>query len=134
MKIIILCIMDDVISKKIHELKIEEGIWIIYLVIIFLSFYSNALERNYFLYNDIECKKKYQEIMIIIFTVLLLIYIYFFYNSYKEIQNINPFDNSKKNNLIYLAFIASLLLVISGILYLYIAISDNDIDVELAFN
>ena len=43
-------------------------------------------------------------------------------------------NNQKKNNLIYLSFIASLVLVISGLIYLYIAITDNNIDVELAFN
>ena len=121
------------INNKLNELKIEEYIWIIYLGIIFLSFYSNKLEKNYFIYNDLNSKKEYQEIMIIIFSILLLIYIYFFYTSYKELLKTNSYIN-KKNELIYLAFIASSLLVISGIIYLYIAISDNDIDVELAFN
>ena len=126
--------MNDEINNRLKELNIEEGIWLIYLVIIFLSFYSNSLERNYFLYNDISCKKQYQEVIIIIFTILLLIYIYFAYNAYKETKNTNPFNNIEKNNLIYLSFIASLLLVISGLIYLYIAIKDTDINVELAFN
>ena len=126
--------MNNETNNRLKELDIEEGIWIIYLVIIFLSFYSNSLERNYFLYNDINCKKQYQEVIIIIFTILLLIYIYFAYSAYKETKNINPFDKHEKNNLIYLSFLASLLLVTSGLIYLYIAIKDTDINVELAFN
>ena len=125
---------NETINNKLKELKIEEGIWIIYLGIIFLSFYSNNLEKSYYLYKDLNCKKQYQEVMIIIFTILVLVYIYFFYSSYKEMKNINPLNNQKKNNLIYLSFIASFLLVISGLIYLYIAITDNNIDVELAFN
>ena len=124
----------DALNNKLKELKIEEGIWIIYLGIILLSFYSNDLERNYFLYNDLNCKQKYQNTIIIIFTILLIVYLYFFYNAYQEIKNINPYANKKKNNLIYLSFIASMFLVLSGLIYLYIAISDNNIDVELAFN
>ena len=124
----------NTVINKLKELKIEEYIWVIYLGIIFLSFYSNSLERNYYLYNDLNSKQKYQDIIIIIFTILLVIYIYFFYNAYKEVKNINPNDNKKKNDLIYLSFIASLFLLFSGIIYLYIAISDNDLNVELAFN
>ena len=68
----------NTVINKLKELKIEEYIWVIYLGIIFLSFYSNSLERDYFLYNDLNCKQKYQDIIIIIFTILLIIYIYFF--------------------------------------------------------
>lgn len=125
---------NETVNNKLKKLKIEEDIWIIYLGIIFLSFYSNSLERNYFLYHNINYKKQYQDVMIIIFAILLLIYLYFFDSAYKEMKNINPFDNKKKNHLIYLSFIASFVLVLSGLIYLYIAIVDNDIDVELAFN
>ena len=125
--------MNNNVINKIKELEIEENIWIVYLFIIFLSFYSNNLEKKYFLYNDINSKEKYQEIIIIIFTILLIIYFYFLYSSYKELKNIDHFNN-KKNELTHLAFIAALLLTISGIIYLYIAIEDNNLDVELAFN
>ena len=40
----------------------------------------------------------------------------------------------KKKELITLSFIASLLIAISGFIFLYIAINDEDINVELAFN
>ena len=120
------------LNNKLKELKIEEYIWIIYIGIIILSFYSNELERKYFIYNSEESKKKYHDTIIIIFTILVIIYFYFFYNSFDELKK-NNYDN-KKNKLLYLSFIASLLILISGLIYLYIAIKDENIDVELSFN
>ena len=35
-------------TVKLKEVETEEFIWIIYIGIIFLSFYSNKLEKNYF--------------------------------------------------------------------------------------
>ena len=43
-------------------------------------------------------------------------------------------DSEKKKRLLYLSFLASLLIFISGIIFLYIAISDTDLNVELSFN
>ena len=40
----------DNISNRLKQIKIEDNIWIIYLGIIILSFYSNSLEEDYYLY------------------------------------------------------------------------------------
>ena len=122
------------INERLKELKIEEFIWTVYIGIIILSFYSNWLERKYFLTNDIECKKKYRETMILIFSILVIVYLYFLYDAYNSIKSLKPNDSLKKKQLNYLSFIGSLLIAISGFIFLYIAISDEDIDVELAFN
>ena len=119
------------ISEKLKEINNEEIVWIIYLGIILLSFYSNSLEKDYFINNNLDSKKKYQNTLIIIFTILVIIYFYFLYDSYQDIKNV-PLNNETKLN--YLSFLASLLIFTSGIIYLYIAIKDENIDVEIAFN
>ena len=124
----------EVLNNRLRDIEIENNIWIIYLVIIFLSFLANKLEKEFFLYKNLQAREEYQNIMIIIFIILLIIYIYFFINAYNAFKKINPFDNSKKKQLIYLSVMASFFLVISGLIYLYIAIFDDNIDVELAFN
>ena len=58
--------MNDEIITRLKEIKIEEYIWIIYLGIIILSFYSNNLEKDYFLNKNEKSKEKYRDIMIII--------------------------------------------------------------------
>lgn len=120
------------LNKKLKQLKIEDFIWLIYIGIILLSWYSNSLERKYFLLNDTISKEKYRKIMITIFSILIVIYFYFLKDSYDGLNSKSL--NSKDKNLSYLAFLASLLIAISGIIFLYISIEDKDLNVELAFN
>lgn len=122
------------INEKLKILNTEDYIWLIYIGIIFMSWYSNSLERKYFTENDIESKTKYQKIMILIFTILIVIYLYFLKESINDIKNLKTWDNPKKKNLVYLSFLGSLLIAISGFIFLYISIVDENLDIELAFN
>lgn len=115
-------------------LQKEDFVWIIYIGIIIFSFYSNNLERKYFIYNDLKSKEKYRESLIMIFSILLVIYIYFLKSSIKDINDLKPTDSLEKKRLVYLSFLGSLLIAISGFLFLYISFRDENIDVEIAFN
>lgn len=126
--------MDDETLKKLKQINIEDNIWVIYLFIIFFSFYSNKLEREYYIFKDPVKKEKYKKILIGIFTVLLIVYIYFLNSSYDDLKDLKPSDSDNKKMLVSFSFLASLLITISGIIFLYIAIVDNQLDVELAFN
>jgi len=126
--------MNDELIKKLEELKIEDFIWVIYIGIIILSWYSNNLERKYYIYNDEVSKIKYREIIIFIFTILIFVYIYFFKDSFDSVKELKETDSDEKKLLVTLSFIASLLILISGFIFLYIAIRDEDLNVELAFN
>ena len=122
------------INNKLKEIDIEDHIWLIYVGIIILSWYSNSSERKYFLYNDLDSKDKYRKIIIIIFSILVIVYIYFFQSSIDDIHFLKSTDSIKKIKLTELSAIGSLLIVISGLIFLYIAYTDQDIDVEIAFN
>lgn len=126
--------MNSELEEKLNQLRIEDFIWVIYIGIIALSYYSNYLERKYYVNGDSYSKNKYRDIMILIFSILIVVYFYFLYDSYKSINSLKDSDSEKKKRLIYLSFFASLLIFISGIIFLYIAISDTDLNVELAFN
>ena len=126
--------MDDELIKKLEQLKIEDYIWVIYIGIIIMSWYSNTLERKYYIYNDEVSKKKYRKIIIAIFTIAVFIYLYFLKDSYDDLVNLKEYDSDKKKMLVFLSFVASLLIAISGFIFLYIAIRDEDLNVELAFN
>lgn len=119
---------------KLKDIEIENKIWIIYIGIIILSWYANSKEKTFLLYNDEKTKKEYQNLLILIFSILVIIYYYFAKDSYDKLININEFDSDKKKHLLYFSFIASFLILISGIIFLNIAIQDDQIDVELAFN
>ena len=125
---------DEDIVNRIKQINIENKIWIIYIGIIILSWYANIFEKNYFLYKNNLSKKKYKDITIIIFSILVLVYLYFLKGSIDDIKNLKPNDTKEKKDLVYLSFIGSLLVFTSGIIFLYIAINDKDINVEIAFN
>jgi len=122
------------IRERLEELKIEDFIWVIYIGIIFLSWISNSLERKYFLFNDLIAKENYRKIMTIIFSILVIIYFYFYKESIGDINKLKECDTEKKKLLTIFSSIASLLIFISGIIFLIVAILDEDLDVELAFN
>jgi len=125
---------NDELNEKLKQITIEDYIWIIYLGIIFLSWYGNSYERKYYINNDINSKTKYKNITILIFSILIIVYLYFFKNSVNDLKNIKPYYSKKKKDLIYLSFLGSLFVTLSGAIFLFIAITDNNLDVEIAFN
>ena len=95
--------MSGELEEKLKELKTEDFIWLIYIGIIFLSWYSNYLERNYFLYNDLISKDKYRKTLILIFSILLVVYLYFLKDAIDSINKLKPTDSKKKKDLAYLS-------------------------------
>ena len=120
--------------KRLEDIKIENIVWIIYIGIIILSWYANSKEKKYLLYNDLLSKKEYQNLLILIFTILVIIYFYFAKSGYEDILNLTSYDSPKKPMLTKFAFIGSFLILVSGIIYLVLAILDDEIEIELAFN
>lgn len=120
--------------ERLNDIKTENFIWIIYIGIIILSYYSNYKEKQFILYNDLKSKREYQNLIILIFAILTFIYMFFVKSSIKNIQKLNIYDTNKKKILSYDELTASSLVLISGIIFLIIAILDDDIDIELAFN
>ena len=122
------------LNNKIKQTRIEDYIWIIYIGIIILSWYSNNLERKYFILNDIKSKDEYKRVITFIFFVLVLVYIYFFKNSFDDFSDLKPSDSNYKKKIVSLSLLASSFILLSGIIFLYLAIVDGGINVELAFN
>ena len=121
-------------TDRLKDIKNENLIWVIYIGIIILSWYANDKEKNYILYNDHKSKKEYQNMMIFIFLILIIIYYYFTKDSDDDLKSLNKFDSKKKKELTYASFIGSLLILISDIIFLNIAIRDDNIDTEITFN
>ncbi len=125
--------MNDKLDR-LEDIKIENFVWIIYIGIIILSWYANSKETKFILYDDEKAKKEYQNIMILIFTILVIIYAYFTKDSYDDLKKLNESDTEKKKILHLASFIGSFLVLISGFIFLGIVIVDDKIDTEIAFN
>lgn len=120
--------------KRLEDIKIENNIWLLYLIIIGFSYWSNEYEKKYFLYNDQKAKEIYRIMTIIIFAVVVIVYFYFANDAINNIKNLKTWDDKKKVNLTNLNALASSLILIAGLIFLYIAIVDTELDVEIAFN
>ena len=120
--------------KRLKDIKVENYVWVIYIGIIILSWYANSKEKDFIINKNENSKKEYQALMILIFTILLFIYYYFTIDSYDDVKELTPLDSKKKIILRYASFVGSFLILISGIIFLIIAILDDNIDTEIAFN
>lgn len=126
--------MSNDIEDKLKEINTEDFIWVVYIFIILLSWYSNSKERKYFLYNDLKAKEDYRCLVTLIFTILVVVYLYFLKSSYEDFIKLKESDTYQKKYLTTLSLIASFLILVGGIIFLYIAVNDEKIEVELAFN
>lgn len=125
--------MNDKLDR-LKDIKIENYIWVIYIVIIFFSWIANSKEKDYIITNNSKSKQDYQAIMILIFSILIIVYLYFTLDSYEDVKKLNIYDSPKKVILTNASLTGSALILISGIIFLLIAIFDDNIDTELAFN
>ena len=121
-------------EELLEKIKIENWIWILYLFLIGFSFYSNYLETEYIKTDSIEVKEKYRESLIIIFSIALIVYLYFFKDSLEDVSTLNCYDNPKKVFLNRANFLASTFILIAGCIFLFIAIFDTELDTEIAFS
>lgn len=119
-------------NERIKQIKIENYIWIIYLIIIGLSYCANFFETDYFQTSNEQSKKYYRYLNILVFFILIIVYSYFEINSLTGLKE--QTDSITKKQYEELIFIASTLILLSGIIFLYIAIKDENLETEIAFN
>lgn len=124
--------MNDDIDNRLRQIQTENYIWILYLFIIGFCFYANTLEKKYFLTKDVHSKNLYREINAFVFVILIFVYGYF------EKEAILSFQNKKKSleqkKFDTLSLVASTAVFISGCIFLYIILEDDNLDEEVAFN
>ena len=125
--------MNNNIEKRLKQINIENNIWLIYLIIIGLSFYSNKLEKDYFINKNNISKETYRKINTIIFIVLILVYSYFEEDAIESFFN-NQNKTSKQKKYDSLILIACTAILVSGFIFLYIILDDKNLDTEIAFN
>ena len=119
-------------QERLKQIKIENYIWIIYLIIIILSYYANYFEKDYFLTKNENSKNNYRKLNSLIFITLIIIYSYFEKEAITSFKNKNK--STEQNEYDTLSLIASTLVLMSGFIFLYIILKDKNIKTEIAFN
>ena len=116
--------------KRIKNLKLENIIWGVYIVIIALNFISNDYEKEYYLTKDIKYRKIYKNINIFAIGITILIYAYTEINSF--LNYMNKSNNKEKDKYKTYSLVASTLILFGGLILLYNAIFDDTIEDEIA--
>ena len=119
-------------EKRLKQIKIENNIWIIYLILIAFSLYGNNLEKDYFLNKNEKSKEQYRKINTMIFIILILVYSYFEKDALNSFNNKNK--SKKEQEYDTLVLIATTMVLISGFIFLYIILEDKDLLEEIAFS
>ena len=118
--------------ERINQIKIENFIWIICIILIGISLYGNYYEEKYFKYYREVDKEKYRSALIFVFSIAMIIYIYFLYDSYQSYVEAKNLDD-KSQKLATLNLITSILFAIGGGILLYISLTDENLDTEISF-
>lgn len=120
-------------NEILREIEIENYIWIVYLGLIIFSFWSNNEEKKYLVSGSKRAKDNYRFSLIIIFSIAVIIYFYFFYSSYTSYKNLNIYDTDSKREFTVINLVATTLVLIAGICFLFIAVSDENLETEISF-
>ena len=124
--------MDSELKKRINEINTENVVFLIFIILIIMSYVANSFEKKYFLYSDNSYKKIYYYIQVVIFFVVVSVNLYYVYISYLEVANLSRCSSYKKIKYAYLDYYASIFALIAGLILLYVAIDDVDIDTEIS--
>lgn len=123
--------MDNETIKRIKEIEFEDRLFLIFIVIIVMSYIANDFEKKFFVYKDEDDKRNYYYLQIIIFLIIVVINIYYVLANLKEVNNLSWNDSYKKQKYAYLDLVASISALVATSIILYIAITDKDIESEI---
>ncbi len=120
------------IGIKLQRLKEEDLIWVIYFFIALFAIISDAYERNFLLTKNPKSQKKFKTINIAIFIVALFIYVYFVLVNYEDVKTLR--QNASKKEVLnqHLSLVVTLLFLVGGAISLYVELTGDAPDVELA--
>lgn len=124
--------MENEIEKRLNVIKIENIAFLIFIILIILAYYANEREVDYFLENNHKAKCEYYYLQIIIFLVTTIVSGYYAYLGYLDLINLRDDESEKKREYTYLSFIASGAALIAAVIFLYIAITDTEIEAEIS--
>lgn len=123
--------MDNETIKRIKEIEFEDMVFVIFIVIIIMSYIANDFEKKFFIYKDEEDRKTYYYLQIIIFLTIVVINVYYVLKSLKDVSTLSINDSYKRKKYAKLDLIASISALVATSIILYIAITDKDIEAEI---
>lgn len=114
----------------LKKIRIEDFIWIVNFFVVFFALMSNDYEENYIKTHNESSKNVYKTINTTILIVAFIIYAYFSYTRYQSLHELKNTSSKQEILNTNLNFIASLLVVIATLLFIYTEITGQTIEAE----
>ncbi len=119
-------------SRDYNLLKVEDFIWVIYVIIALANIYSNYMQEKNIEFPNTYNKNDIKKFNLTILITVFFIYVYFVVKSYNDV--VYNYSNGKnyKAHISKLSLYASLLFVVAGLIFIYIEYkSGTDEDIAI---
>lgn len=110
-------------QEKIKELKIDEWIWIIFIILSILNITGDEIEKDYYQTHNPNNKTKSKKIFQLTVLISLIIYIYLANKNYQKYKTTK--QQNQDAHLQGIRLFASILIVIASAIVLYVQIKDT---------
>ena len=124
--------MNKELNDRLNKINSEDNFFVIFIILIILSYIANQFEKSY-LINEVEKDQvSYYYLQVFIFFVVVIINLYYVYSSYNGVKSSLMSNDLKQIKYETLIFVSSLFALVAGILILYVAVNDTEIDAEIS--
>lgn len=113
--------MNEKDIKEIERLNFEDILWVIFIGLSMLNIVSNNYQKDYVRSNEQYYEDKANNISLVVLSILILVYLYFFLRNYNMYSNKN---NPSKADFVKVT--GSLFFILGTICLLYFQIKSDD--------
>ena len=114
--------MDCKIKGEIDRLNFEDLLWVIFIILSIMNIISNYYQKEFVVSNYQYYEDKANNISIVVLSILVFIYLYFF------LRNYNMYNN-KDNDVTdadFVKVVGSFLFIVGALCLLYFQVSSDD--------
>lgn len=111
------------IDNKIKELKIDEWIWVIFIILSILNIWGDECEKDYYFHQEELKDETAKKIFTFTVFISLCIYLYLLYQRYQKVKMAKILKEDA--NLCEVRLFGSILVVIATILFLYCQVEEH---------
>ena len=114
--------MDCKIKDEIDRLNFEDLLWVIFIILSIMNIISNYYQKEFVVSNYQYYEDKANNISIVVLSILVFIYLYFFLRNYNMYNN----KDNDVTNADFVKVVGSFLFIVGALCLLYFQVSSDD--------